>query len=158
MLPGVTWKREPLLKIALIRLTCGHVWEVFCCCWWIDIGVPSPLWAVPSLGRWAWAAWESQWSIDGLQASKQYSSEVSASCLYFYPDFLPWRTVVGRWTVYRQPGSWSSTGLKPQRPGGWWFLPPWIGRSLAMPPGPLAPVTTTASHSSLQRGVWPSVK
>ena len=30
-------------------------------------------------------------------------------------------------------------------------------RCLAMPPGPLAPVTATASHSPLQRGVWPSV-
>ena len=30
-------------------------------------------------------------------------------------------------------------------------------RCLDTPPGPLAPVTATASHSPLQRGVWPSV-
>jgi hypothetical protein len=65
---------------------------------------------------------------------------------------------VGQWAAQRQPGLQLSIGLESRSPSGWRFPPAWDGRSLAMLPGHLGPVTQLQPPTApLQRGEWLSV-
>lgn len=78
-------KKEPQLRIASIRLACGYICGVFPRLL-INVGGPSPLWAVPFLSRWAWVENELE------QTNKEHYSMVSASSSWLV--FLSWLSSV----------------------------------------------------------------
>lgn len=72
-------KGEPQLRIAPIKLACGHV----CGCFLVadQCRRPSPLWEVSFLGSWAWAVKGRAW------VERTFSKQVTRwFLLYFCPD------------------------------------------------------------------------
>lgn len=75
-------------RITYIRLICDHIYGTFS---WLmfHMGGPTPLCALPPLGKWSWAVLEAGWASHvEKQGSKQHFSMSSASLLA--SRFLTW--------------------------------------------------------------------
>lgn len=92
--------KERQLKNFPDPLARGHVCEAFSY-FLIDIGGPSPQWAVSTLGRWAWAAWES--SAEQAREASQKADSLHG----FRYSLLPWHPTLGYLNNGQQLGKWS---------------------------------------------------